>query len=800
MKSLGFKTRANFWYGGVDKMKKVVGVMGGVFISVLWMLIGINNSQPIIVEASELTKNVEEEENIVSDELTDNGDIILENPTDDGDDTALIAGSDETEDLASEETDNEEETSENQLNDEKYEESSEPTEEDSEVDKSDDGEDIDSEENSELDTWEYSLDEEFEDEQNFAIDRIIGSLVEKPYDDTEDIGNEIEAATKDYDRCYKIVANMIKDKRISNGERIRVRGYYAENDGGLADYIVSNQPGDISLKIINGLYANLVVTDKLNLKQLGAVGDGVNDDSAYLKKALVSGASNIIIPTGIFNLNYKELKIPKNISISGEGASKSVLCNLNFKAPYGLRLSKLCCKGAFKRNIWNTSEALQARTMFCVSPQGEQSIEYTNCTFEDADYVSWAIGTDGYFSNEKVTGCTFSNIGCCAIYHSANTKHASYKNNKFNEIGTKSSKSGPITAIWVGDVTNVNYSMADYIEIIDNTFNNLYTVNEFDENVKHVINANFIAVRADVAVISGNSISNLVGYGNDREAIYTKVRNLTIDGNYIKNGGSGEGYICNKGQTGDTQATISNNTLEGDFGCGIRTYGTAKILGNNISIKHCKAGIIVTQKEGQTSDWPLEISNNTISGGADKAYYVGKQAITGYSSDNLIKVVRPINTTKISYNTLLPDSNYSSFINVGNAKGNVTVEGNEFYVLGMTGRPITVYDKKDFVASSKQTITISKNNVSCDVGLRTVSLVFESLNTTRKIIYNNNEITFEGDSGKSYALACTSSSASKDQLQISGNVSNLSKKELIISTNVKKVSYNDDSFATLVLK
>ena len=601
-----------------------------------------------------------------------------------------------------------------------------------------------------------------------------------------------------YNKVYATAVDMVKSKSLQKGYLVRVKGYYADGDGGKADYNVSDVKGTVSLKLANGLYANLVFSDEINIRQLGAVGDGKTDDSGCLKQALASGASLIVIPAGTFNLNCKELGIPNGVTIEGEGADKSILCNVNFRAHYGLKLHALACKGAASKEIWNTCEALTARTMFSTTPKGGQSIEFIDCSFSDADYVSWAVGKDGYFENDTVTGCTFTDIGDCAIYHGVNTNNSSYVGNTFLNIGSKSKATGEIAAIWVGDCANVNYTQAKYVEILNNKFENLYTADEYDTSVRHVIMGNFITVRADVAVINGNTIKNLVGFGNDREAIYTKVRDLTVNNNYIENGGSGEGYICNKSQDGNIRTIIKGNTIVGDYGCGIRAYGTAKIFENKITIKHCIAAIYTSQRDGQTGDWPLEIVRNEVNSGAGEAYTINKHTYSDYSSGILIRVIRPMNVCKIMENTLKPTSEYSSYLSVANANNSIYIMKNNINISGFKGHAICVYDKKDNDVVSKQVLNISNNIITADAGLKNVVVDFQTTNTTRKITYSNNTFTVGSSGSKSYALSCSSSTASKDTLTTSGNSSNISNKSMFITTNVKKVTYADDTFAKLL--
>jgi hypothetical protein len=59
----------------------------------------------------------------------------------------------------------------------------------------------------------------------------------------------------------------------------------------------------------------------VNVKDYGALGDGTTDDSASIQLALDSGASYVLIPSGVFNIQAM-ITIPSNVTVKCEGTVK----------------------------------------------------------------------------------------------------------------------------------------------------------------------------------------------------------------------------------------------------------------------------------------------------------------------------------------------------------------------------------------------------------------------------------------------------------------------------------------------
>ena len=111
--------------------------------------------------------------------------------------------------------------------------------------------------------------------------------------------------------------------KIRVGYKLRTLGFYIAGDGGGADYLIIDNIGEdeadeASIIILQrGLYAKLLLKNSMDIKQFGAVGDAVKDNTDIFNiaiKNMVGGT--LIISRGVY-LITDTLKIPDNIEIKG---------------------------------------------------------------------------------------------------------------------------------------------------------------------------------------------------------------------------------------------------------------------------------------------------------------------------------------------------------------------------------------------------------------------------------------------------------------------------------------------------
>ena len=142
-------------------------------------------------------------------------------------------------------------------------------------------------------------------------------------------------------RFFNSVADMVADTTLKIGDIVQTLGYYSEGDGGGNIYeIVAAGTGTadggsyIDLTGVSGQAKGLFVDGVVNVKQFGARGDGVTDDTSFIQAAIdyantqqlayspsrYIGGRRVYIPSGTYTIS-SAIKVYQNIKVCGDGAT-----------------------------------------------------------------------------------------------------------------------------------------------------------------------------------------------------------------------------------------------------------------------------------------------------------------------------------------------------------------------------------------------------------------------------------------------------------------------------------------------
>ena len=126
---------------------------------------------------------------------------------------------------------------------------------------------------------------------------------------------------------FNSVADMKASNKVKAGYTLRTLGFYEPNDGGGADYVITNDIGEDEadeasiIALQKGLYAKVILDNNrtINLKWFGVKGDNESDDTEAIQKAVFycrdyvikNKCGNVIlfIPSGIYKIT-NTVRIP----------------------------------------------------------------------------------------------------------------------------------------------------------------------------------------------------------------------------------------------------------------------------------------------------------------------------------------------------------------------------------------------------------------------------------------------------------------------------------------------------------
>lgn len=599
------------------------------------------------------------------------------------------------------------------------------------------------------------------------------------------------------DATYNSVDEM-KKSNIGDGKIVLTKGYYSSNDGGGAYYNIvkttnySEDNGRV-VKLNNGLFAVLKNSEEsiMSVKQYGVKGDGSSNDINQMNAIVKAGYKTLYFPNGTYNMNEYFCKPNRYVEIVGDGKQKTIIKNFSIENRYGIKLENATFEGGKKFDFSSAGGTVIGSQIILVRVflnDDNNSITFNNCVFKDMDIVSdlsTSLATSLKF--DHVTNCDFKNIRRACIYHSANIGESIYTDNTFTDIGSKSINRYFVTCIWLGDVTNVTYTESKNVIIKNNKFNHFMSADD-PSMAKHVINGNIIAIRANKAIIDNNYINNVDGIGEDREAVYSKVKYLTVTNNTIINGGFGEGYITCKNQDGqDAFATITGNNISGDYGVGIYNYGAGLIKNNTINIKHSRGGIACHYRE--VTGKSITIEENSINLGAGTYQYNGS-GISGYGPSNIIVVSGPRGDTFIKNNRINLTQTGEVFpvgIDISALKDNATITGNVIEGANALTTGVMVHANNTTSEDCKDSVVNVSNNSIKGINGTGVSFFFNDSSgvvSTRRYEISNNTVYTPNN----YGVQIQASSSSNDTLVYSAPIEDSANKNKARAVNVKNVT------------
>lgn len=418
---------------------------------------------------------------------------------------------------------------------------------------------------------------------------------------------------------YSSIYEMKKDVSLKENLYVRTLGYYSEDIGGSAYYKIINNSG-INLDekkyiaLDNGLCAMLYpINNKIDLKQVGAYGNGVNDETEILNYAF-SNFDNIYIPKGKYIVNNK-VKVTKKIYVTGSD-------NTEFIADFDDSFIE------FEKNV--------------------KDISFESIIFDGINNRENREFLKLYGNNINIKNCTFNNSSMC-IYLNGVNNYNLVDNKFYNSIfGIRSeynSENGKITSNEIYNNVRTGIDLISNVNNVEISKNNIYDNGGTGIECNGGVFTNFS--------VKENYIANN-GYGensNDlREGInFHGAKNTIITKNKIcgnaSNGIDIDGTNSNSSDYRSENVTVSENYIEGN----------SKKLGNG--------GIIIWSSKN------INIEKNTLLNNYNTNITIG-------SEKNLNLISQDISIDSNQMKGIL-GNNMCHFIYLQNAAENIKFNDNQ---------------------------------------------------------------------------------------------------------------------------
>lgn len=489
--------------------------------------------------------------------------------------------------------------------------------------------------------------------------------------------------------------------------------------------------------------------DVVSVKDFGAVGDGVTDDTAAIQAALNSGAETINVPDGIYI--SQALTVPTGVTLQGLGKPTLKLKNGTFLAG-GNFISGASVSGINLRNLTvDANRQNQTGSVFGIYFNAAAHTEIRACTITNATYgicvnnATNVIVTDNLVKNGIFTGILFT-LG--------STSDESYaiivSNNVVQNVvsdGTAScdgkgiviyGKTGPL-AVNYKNITNVvvannichTNGVSGITLIAVNDF--VVTGNNCYSNKQNTNIGNGICISE--ACVNG-SVSNNICYDNYDAGILLDV--VSQDGRRFDFGRlTVSGNSCYDNQIAGVKVnSMPYSTLSGNV-CSANIWGIFISLGayynitGNILTDNTQNGIRLAGLAGPTGEEQKHVtitdnileSNCSSAGSTNYAIYAVYFDVLKIHNNNFISNTTDLNIASSTTNVSLVNNRFTGVVNI-TAGASIVNWDDQFR------NTASSFTSADFGGEGKDYITLAADFTLQHFGLEFVPLLASTNRTS----------------------------------------------------------------------
>lgn len=124
------------------------------------------------------------------------------------------------------------------------------------------------------------------DPQYWALTGNYNAQIEQYRQEVQRYSEEVTELKKTVSLTFDSIAEARVYGGFTEGQVVETLGYYSAGDGGGAFYKISATEPTAYYEIFGDVYGELIICEIMHIKQFGAVGNGLNDDTAALKNAI----------------------------------------------------------------------------------------------------------------------------------------------------------------------------------------------------------------------------------------------------------------------------------------------------------------------------------------------------------------------------------------------------------------------------------------------------------------------------------------------------------------------------------
>ena len=383
--------------------------------------------------------------------------------------------------------------------------------------------------------------------------------------------------------------------------------------------------------------------DVVSVKDFGAVGDGVADDTAAVQAALNSGSAGVYVPKGVYGIG-SQMTVPASVTVYGDGSGSEFKMLASLDTMFSVNGDNVHFRDlAFRGTDTEISGSANERIIVAV--------QRTNVTVTGCELMETIIAVQYQECDScSMSGCYIHNIrhridlsqGYGLLCNTDN-ENLIICDNRFEDIGRHAIyvTSGSSNVSISGNVINVCESVAIAVSTTSaqNPSRNISIVGNTVTAVAGTVSPSGIGVfvNSENIVISGNCLYD-----------------IEDDGIFVE-GGASEVQADNP-----RHITITGNALRDCDQRGIRTVNASQIAITGNHCSSCVTGIAVQSSSSGTGALFSDVTvsgNQCIGSGTYGLIVAGTASCTGIQvSGNTIRgsVTRDYHLPTISGTSLLP--------------------------------------------------------------------------------------------------------------------------------------------------